>query len=148
MFNFIRYYKKRAQALVETALVFPLFLLIFIAIFDFGFFFFNYVTLYNGVREATRAGAVGENYDLMKFRLERYVANSINPIIVKVYNSNGVEIDNTDRSSENRIKVSASFDGQSFFIPLGSMLSLFGETGAYNGGSMYQLSVTYDCIIE
>lgn len=49
----------KGQALVETALVLPILLLLFLGIIQFGFIFFADITLNNLSREGARAVAVG-----------------------------------------------------------------------------------------
>lgn len=49
----------RGQALVETALVLPVILLLLMAIIDFGLLFNNYIVLSNASREGARQAAVG-----------------------------------------------------------------------------------------
>lgn len=49
----------RGQALVETALVLPIILLILLGIIDFGLMFNNYLVVSNASREGARTAAVG-----------------------------------------------------------------------------------------
>ncbi|MDP4182990.1 MAG: pilus assembly protein [Bacillota bacterium] len=51
--------KKQGQAIVETALVLPIVLLILMGIIDFGLMFNNYLVLNNASREGARKAAVG-----------------------------------------------------------------------------------------
>jgi Flp pilus assembly protein TadG len=48
----------RGQALVEFALVIPIFLLVLSGIFDFGFLLYSRMTVINSAREGARAGSV------------------------------------------------------------------------------------------
>jgi hypothetical protein len=57
---------RRGQALVEFALIFPVFMLIIVALFDVGRAVFAYNTLTNAAREAARLGIV--NQDLTSIR--------------------------------------------------------------------------------
>lgn len=50
---------KRGQAVVETALVLPIVILILMGIIDFGLMFNNYIVLSNASRECARKAAVG-----------------------------------------------------------------------------------------
>lgn len=52
---------RRGQALVEFALVFPIFLLIFIALFDVGRAVFTYNSLTNAAREGARLAIVNQD---------------------------------------------------------------------------------------
>ena len=51
----------RGQALVEFALVVPVFLLILMAVFDFGRAVFTYASITNGAREGTRLAIVNQD---------------------------------------------------------------------------------------
>ncbi len=55
--------KVRAQALVEFALAFTIFLLILLAIMEFGRLIVTYSSVYTASREAARYGAAVETYD-------------------------------------------------------------------------------------
>jgi hypothetical protein len=50
---------KKGQAVVETALVLPIVILILMGIIDFGIMFNNYIVLSNASRECARKAAVG-----------------------------------------------------------------------------------------
>lgn len=52
--------RSRGQALVETALVLPVLLLIFMALFDFGRAIYAYNTVSNAAREGARVGIVDQ----------------------------------------------------------------------------------------
>ena len=49
---------EKGQALVEFALLVPIFLLLLFAIVDFGMGFYSWITVTNGAREGARLGAV------------------------------------------------------------------------------------------
>ena len=53
-----RKHRRRGQALVEFALVLPIFLVILSGILDFGFLLFNRMTVINSAREGARAAAM------------------------------------------------------------------------------------------
>jgi Flp pilus assembly protein TadG len=53
-----RSHRGRGQAMVEFALVLPVFLLVLCGILDFGFMLFDRMSLINAVREGARAGSV------------------------------------------------------------------------------------------
>lgn len=53
-----RHKRRSGQALVEFALIFPVFLLIMLAIVDFGRAFYIQVAIQNGAREGARFGAI------------------------------------------------------------------------------------------
>ena len=50
--------RKRGQAVVEFALVFPIFMLVLAGIFDFGFALYSRMTVINAAREGARAAAM------------------------------------------------------------------------------------------
>src|SRR3954468_656604 len=66
----------RGQALVEFALVIPLFLLILMAVFDFGRAVFAYNSVTNAAREGTRFAIVNQNVPSIQQRAlaESFVA--------------------------------------------------------------------------
>jgi len=51
--------KNRGQSLVETALVLPVIILVFLAIVDFGLLFNNYLMVSNASREGARSATLG-----------------------------------------------------------------------------------------
>lgn len=55
--------RDRGQALVETALVLPVLLIILLGIFDFGRAIYAYNTISNAAREAARLAVVDQNED-------------------------------------------------------------------------------------
>jgi Flp pilus assembly protein TadG len=54
--------RDRAQALIEFAIVVPVFLLLMLALIDFGRLLFTYISLANGAREMARIAAVSNNW--------------------------------------------------------------------------------------
>jgi len=52
---------QKGQALVETALVLPIIILILAGIMDFGLLFNNYLVIANAAREGARSAAVGSS---------------------------------------------------------------------------------------
>src|SRR6185312_16248181 len=52
---------RRGQALVEFALVLPIFILLLVGIFDFGRAIYAYNTISNAAREAVRVGVVDQS---------------------------------------------------------------------------------------
>src|SRR5258707_4776899 len=70
--------KTRGQALVEFALVLPMLLLLLTASIEFGWMMFNYVSLYNGLREGIRYASVGGYTDPPQF----YQCNAIRDQII------------------------------------------------------------------
>lgn len=56
-----RFSKSKGQAIVETALILPVILLILTGIIDFGLLFNNYLVIVNASREGARIAAVGSS---------------------------------------------------------------------------------------
>ena len=65
---------RRGQALVEFSLVFPIFLLIFIALFDVGRAVFTYNSLTNAAREGARLAVVNQDETTIIDRAKAQVA--------------------------------------------------------------------------
>lgn len=65
--------KENGQAMVEFALVLPIFLLILCGIIDFGWLFFNQLSLNNACREAARVAVVTEEDDRLDTATEKVV---------------------------------------------------------------------------
>ena len=65
---------RRGQALVEFSLVFPIFLLIFIALFDVGRAVFTYNSLTNAAREGARLAIVNQDETSVIDRAKKQVA--------------------------------------------------------------------------
>jgi Flp pilus assembly protein TadG len=62
----IRRRSSRGQSLVEFALIFPILILVIVAVFDVGRLVFAYNTITNAAREATRFGIVDQTDTLIK----------------------------------------------------------------------------------
>jgi Flp pilus assembly protein TadG len=61
--------RQRGQALVEFALVLPVFLLVVMAIVDFGWALRSYITITNSAREGARLGVTCVSTDAIKARV-------------------------------------------------------------------------------
>ncbi len=80
MLNLIRRRKgtgEKGQALVEFALLVPIFLILMFAIVDFGMGFHSWITVTNSAREGARLGAVSATADAIEIRV-RQTADLIN----------------------------------------------------------------------
>jgi hypothetical protein len=64
----------RGQALVEFALVIPIFLFVLVALFDLGRAVFSYNTLTNAAREGARMAIVNQDVTLIKSRAKSQTA--------------------------------------------------------------------------
>lgn len=58
--------RSRGQALVEFALILPIFILLLVGIFDFGRAIYAYNTIANAARESVRVGIVDQNTTKME----------------------------------------------------------------------------------
>lgn len=75
---------EKGQAMVEFALILPIFLLILCAIIDFGWLFFNQLSLDNACREGARYAAVCSEEELCVQMTENHVKNIIAPVFSDV----------------------------------------------------------------
>lgn len=66
--------RRRGQALVEFALVIPIFLLILVGLFDLGSAVFSYNSITNAAREGARLGIVNQSTDAIETRAKAQVA--------------------------------------------------------------------------
>jgi hypothetical protein len=82
---------RRAQGLVEFALIMPILLLLIMGIVDFGWMVFNYNSLYNGLREGLRYGSVS-GFDDNNPQYEQ--CNEIRARIRDLANTAGITVDN------------------------------------------------------
>ena len=70
MLKLIRRRREKGQALVEFALLVPIFLILMFAIVDFGMGFHSWITVTNSAREGARLGAVQATTDDIIQRVE------------------------------------------------------------------------------
>ena len=109
--------KEDGQAMVEFALVLPIFLLILCGIIDFGWLFYNQLSLNNACREGARYAVVNtaDNADTLA------ITNHIENLTTTVFANNGVDITVTYSSpadpTSGDITVSLEAD-ISFFTPV------------------------------
>ena len=66
--------RRRGQALVEFALVIPIFLLILVGLFDLGSAVFSYNSITNAAREGARLGIVNQDTNAIETRAKAQVA--------------------------------------------------------------------------
>ena len=112
--------RDRGQALVEFALVMPIFLILVLGIADFGLALRSYITVTNSSREAARLGAVGATCDDIKQRAVDTSAGLLTLSNVTVQNCQGQP--GTD------VQVAVSYD-YSWVTPLVPMVKTFlGDT--------------------
>ena len=82
---------EKGQALVEFALLVPIFLLLLFAIIDFGMGFYSWITVTNGAREGARLGAVLATQQQIEDRVYQTVSlpNESTQMTVTVTNAQG-----------------------------------------------------------
>jgi Flp pilus assembly protein TadG len=81
--------RRRGQALVEFALVIPIFLFIFIALFDLGRGVFAYNSITNAAREGARLAIVNQDSSRIKQRAigQVHIAETADPSVTIAYYS-------------------------------------------------------------
>ena len=82
--------RRRGQALVEFALVFPIAVLVLLAVFDVGRAVFAYNGLTNAAREGARLAAVNQDATMIKQRVQEMtfatgITNLANPNFVRFF---------------------------------------------------------------
>ena len=82
---------EKGQALVEFALLVPIFLLLLFAIIDFGMGFYSWITVTNGAREGARLGVVLATQQQIEDRVYQTVSlpNESTQMTVTVTNAQG-----------------------------------------------------------
>ncbi|MGN0383442.1 MAG: TadE/TadG family type IV pilus assembly protein [Eubacterium sp.] len=97
--------KEEGQAMVEFAMVLPIFLLVLCGIIDFGWLFFNQLSLNNACREAARVSVVEEESnreDVARNKIIDYMASM-------GYDEEDIDVDVTT-TSEGNVVVEAEAD--------------------------------------
>ena len=115
--------RERGQALVEFAMVVPIFLILVFGIVDFGMGLRAWISITNSAREGARYGAVGAACDAIEARV---VDTSADLLTV-----NDVTVANCQGDPGTDVGVTVDYD-YSFITPLGDLLTLF------SGGSFPQ----------
>ena len=105
--------RERGQSLVEFALVLPLFLVIVMAIADFGWGFRDYMTVTNSAREGARLGITGSSSTDIKAKTTSTSAGLLSTGDVTVTNAQG--------SSGTNLVVAVAYT-YNFVTPIGSMI--------------------------
>src|SRR5258707_9643989 len=123
--------KTRGQALVEFALVLPMLLLLLTASIEFGWMMFNYVSLYNGLREGIRYASVGGYTDPPQF----YQCNAIRDQIITRAILSGIR----------RTDITVQYDNGDINSPIGSCL--VDDTGTVALQNGYRVIINIDVTV-
>ncbi len=117
--------KEDGQAVVEFALILPIFLLILCGIIDFGWLFYNQLTLNNACREGARYAVVNTDDGADMQAITTHIENSSK----NVFDKDGVDIDiaysspGDPTSGDVTVTLQAEIN---FFTPV--LSSVLGET--------------------
>lgn len=109
--------REDGQAMVEFALILPIFLLILCGIIDFGWLFYNQLSLNNACREGARYAVVNTAEDANTQAIINHIENST----TTVFANDGVDIEitytapNDPTSGDIRVTLEAEI---SFFTPV------------------------------
>jgi Flp pilus assembly protein TadG len=115
--------RESGQSLVEFALVFPIFLLILMAIVDFGWAFRGYIVATNAAREGARWGVIGASTDGTDGVIARVVDRSSGVLSsdqITVY-CDETESDLDDCRSGSTVKVDVEYEYH-YITPVGGIL--------------------------
>jgi Flp pilus assembly protein TadG len=129
--------RQRGQALVEMALVVPIFLIIVMSIVDFGWALRDYITITNAAREGARLGVLGCANTTQETAIKQRVVDYSGSLLTATSqvqvdanpSTTGVDACSaTSPGSTNPLKIKASYT-YNFITPLGSFVSsLSGKT--------------------
>ncbi len=116
-FFFKKYRREDGQAMVEFALILPIFLLILCGIIDFGWLFYNQLSLNNACREGARYAVVNTAENADTFAIINHIENST----TTVFANDGVDITVTYSSPSDPTSGDVTVSMQadiSFFTPV------------------------------
>ena len=80
--------KQKGQAIIEFAVVLPLFVLFLFGIIYSGMLFYDYISLSNLARSAAREGAIVQNFDnnsSVRTQIETYYSTKTNSLLTQLY---------------------------------------------------------------
>ncbi len=109
--------REDGQAMVEFALILPIFLLILCGIIDFGWLFYNQLSLNNACREGARYAVVNTAEDANTQAIINHIENATTTIFA----NNGVDIEVTYSSPNDPTAgdITVSLEAEiSFFTPV------------------------------
>jgi len=141
---------RRGQALVEFSLVFPIFLLIFIALFDVGRAVFTYNSLTNAAREGARLAIVNQDETSVIDRAKKQVAMAelnVPNVTIKFYQVSGDGTPDTSNECPSYIAVNclAVVSFEATYTPITPIVGnlMFKDGVTFTAKSI--LSVEYTC---
>ena len=106
--------RERGQSLVETAVVFPILLLLLAAIIDFGRAFDAYIILTNAAREGARFGSVNpelEEAEVKQLVVDDVLGSGTNITQMAGFNAGNVTVNGQEEGSEVvKVTVTYQFD--------------------------------------
>lgn len=111
---------ERGQAMVEFALVLPIFLLVVFAIVDFGMGFHAWITVSNASREGARIGVVGADAATIEAKVRDTAASLNHDEDLDVVVTNAVD---QGGDSGESVKVVVDYDYQ-LITPLSSIMGI------------------------
>jgi Flp pilus assembly protein TadG len=112
---------ERGQALVEFALIVPIFLLLVFAIVDFGMGFHAWITVTNAAREGARIGAVGADSATIETKVRDSTASLDDSRV-------SVVVTNAQGAPGEAVTVNVEYDYQ-LITPLSSIMGMIsGDT--------------------
>lgn len=117
--------RQRGQSIVEFALMAPILILLFMGMFDFGWILHKQIQMDNVTRSGARRGAVGDTNTAIKAAMVNGVTFplTVNDITIQVLNPAGDPIgDSNDRTPDNIIKVSVTFNNVQLITPLAALI--------------------------
>ena len=113
--------EQRGQAILEFAVIFPLFLILVMGVVDFGWALKSYITVTNAAREGARYAVICPSTDAaVKTRVADYSDGLLTADNVSLFWEGG-----TRCTSENYVEVTTTYDHE-FITPLPGMLSTLG----------------------
>ena len=112
--------RQRGQALVEMALVLPIFLILVMGIVDFGLGLRAWISITNSAREGARLAAVHASCDSIRQRVEDSSGG-----LVTDDSQISIDPSDCDFTTGDSVRVTVQYDYK-MITPLGSLLSMFG----------------------
>lgn len=108
-----RHTRQGGQSLVETAIVFPILILLLVAVVDFGRVFDAYIVLTNAAREGARFGSVNpalSEAEVKAFVVEDVLGSGTNLTLMSDFTGANVTVEGQDEgSTEVRVTVTYRF---------------------------------------